>query len=117
MDGAPTLFSGASGEPTLKLNDDNEFQRESEGKGGHFAGAAELTQDQRRTGVRSRTRGSCCPMRVAVVFDTSYSGWDHPQHQAQMEREVAAWKVDEPEMEYQIAHALQERGHEVRLLG
>jgi D-alanine-D-alanine ligase len=34
-----------------------------------------------------------------------------------MEREVAAWKVDEPEMEYQIAHALQERGHEVRLLG
>jgi D-alanine-D-alanine ligase len=34
-----------------------------------------------------------------------------------MEREVAAWKVDEPEMEYQIAHALKERGHEVRLLG
>ena len=58
-----------------------------------------------------------CPMRVAVVFDTPYSGWDHSQHQAQMEREVAAWKVDEPEMEYQIAHALQERGHEVRLLG
>jgi D-alanine-D-alanine ligase len=56
-------------------------------------------------------------MRVAVVFDTPYSGWDHAQHQAQMEREVAAWKVDEPEMEYQIAHALQERGHEVRLLG
>jgi D-alanine-D-alanine ligase len=56
-------------------------------------------------------------MRVAVVFDTPYSGWDHAQHQAQMEREVAAWKVDEPEMEYQIAHALQERGHEVRILG
>ena len=56
-------------------------------------------------------------MRVAVVFDTPYSGWDHVHHQAQMEREVAAWKVDEPEMEYQIAHALQERGHEVRLLG
>jgi D-alanine-D-alanine ligase len=56
-------------------------------------------------------------MRVAVVFDTPYSGWDHSQHEAQMEREVAAWKVDEPEMEYQIAHALQERGHEVRLLG
>ena len=56
-------------------------------------------------------------MRVAVVFDTPYSGWDHAQHQAQMEREVAAWKVDEPEMEYQIAHALQERGHEVHLLG
>ena len=56
-------------------------------------------------------------MRVAVVFDTPYSGWDHAQHAAQMEREVAGWKVDEPEMEYQIAHALQERGHEVRLLG
>jgi len=56
-------------------------------------------------------------MRVAVVFDTPYSGWDHSQHQAQMEREVADWKVDEPEMEYQIAHALRERGHEVRLLG
>jgi D-alanine-D-alanine ligase-like ATP-grasp enzyme len=56
-------------------------------------------------------------MRVAVVFDTPYSGWDHSQHEAQMEQEVAAWKVDEPEMEYQIAHALQERGHEVRLLG
>lgn len=56
-------------------------------------------------------------MRVAVVFDTPYSGWDHSKHEAQMEREVADWKVDEPEMEYQIAHALQERGHEVRLLG
>jgi D-alanine-D-alanine ligase len=56
-------------------------------------------------------------MRVAVVFDTPYSGWDHPDHEQQMEREVAAWKVDEPEMEYQIAHALRECGHEVRLLG
>ncbi|HEV7365507.1 MAG TPA: ATP-grasp domain-containing protein [Gemmatimonadales bacterium] len=34
-----------------------------------------------------------------------------------MELEVAAWKANEPEMEYQIAHALGERGHEVRLLG
>ncbi len=34
-----------------------------------------------------------------------------------MELEVAAWKANEPEMEYQIAHALRERGHEVRLLG
>jgi D-alanine-D-alanine ligase len=56
-------------------------------------------------------------MRVAVVFDTPYSGWDHSDHERQMEREVAAWKVDEPEMEYQIAHALQECGHEIRLLG
>ena len=56
-------------------------------------------------------------MRVAVVFDTPYSGWDHPDHERQMEREVAAWKVDEPEMEYQIGHALRECGHEIRLLG
>jgi D-alanine-D-alanine ligase len=34
-----------------------------------------------------------------------------------MELEVAAWKADEPEMEYQIAHALRACGHEVRLLG
>ena len=56
-------------------------------------------------------------MRVAIVFDTPYSGWDHPDHERQMERELAAWKVDEPEMEYQIAYALKECGHEVRLLG
>jgi D-alanine-D-alanine ligase len=56
-------------------------------------------------------------MRVAVVFDTPYAGWDHSAHERQMEKEVAAWKVDEPEMEYQIGHALVERGHEIRLLG
>jgi D-alanine-D-alanine ligase len=56
-------------------------------------------------------------MRVAVVFDTPYSGWDHSDHERQMNKEVAAWEADEPEMEYQIAHALQERGHEICLLG
>ena len=56
-------------------------------------------------------------MRVAIVFDTPYSGWDHADHERQMEREVAAWKADEPEMEYQIANALREGGHEIRLLG
>jgi D-alanine-D-alanine ligase len=56
-------------------------------------------------------------MRIAVVFDTPYSGWDHLDHHRQMETEVAAWEADEPEMEYQIAHALLEVGHEVRLLG
>jgi D-alanine-D-alanine ligase len=56
-------------------------------------------------------------MRIAVVFDTPYSGWDHAEHERQMEKEVAAWQADEPEMEYQIAHALRESGHEVRLLG
>jgi D-alanine-D-alanine ligase len=56
-------------------------------------------------------------MRVAVVFDTLYAGWDHADHERQMEKEVAAWKVDEPEMEYQVASALRECGHEIRLLG
>jgi D-alanine-D-alanine ligase len=56
-------------------------------------------------------------MRVAVVFDTPYAGWDHLEHERQMEMEVAGWKTNEPEMEYQIAHALRERGHEIRLLG
>ena len=56
-------------------------------------------------------------MRIAVVFDTPYSGWDHADHERQMEKAIAAWQTDEPEMEYQIAHALCECGHEVRLLG
>ena len=56
-------------------------------------------------------------MRIAVVFDTPYDGWDHPDHERQMTTEVAAWKHDEPEMEYQIADALRRRGHEVYLLG
>jgi D-alanine-D-alanine ligase len=56
-------------------------------------------------------------MRIAVVFDTPYSGWDHPDHERQMEKDIAAWKTDEPDMEYQIAHALCERGHEIRLIG
>ncbi len=56
-------------------------------------------------------------MRIAVVFDTPYDGWDHPDHERQMAREVAAWRDDEPEMEYQTADALRQRGHEVYLLG
>ncbi len=56
-------------------------------------------------------------MRVAVVFDTPYEGWHHPDHERQMTAEVAAWKHDEPEMEYQIADALRQRGHEVSLVG
>jgi D-alanine-D-alanine ligase len=56
-------------------------------------------------------------MRIAVVFDTPYAGWDYPDHERQMELEVGAWHSDEPEMEYQIAHTLRERGHDVRLLG
>src|SRR5262245_3149805 len=56
-------------------------------------------------------------MKVAVVFDTPYSGWDDATHWRQMEQEVAAWKKNEPEMEYQIADALRNKGHEVHLVG
>lgn len=56
-------------------------------------------------------------MRVVVTFDTLYDGWEHPDHERQMATEVAAWKHDEPEMEYQIADALRVRGHEVILVG
>ena len=56
-------------------------------------------------------------MRIAVVFDTPYAGWHHPEHERQMTKEVAAWHKDEPEMEYQIADALRRRGHEVFLIG
>ena len=44
-------------------------------------------------------------MRIAVVFDTPHEGWGHPDHERQMATEVAAWKHDEPEMEYQIGRA------------
>lgn len=56
-------------------------------------------------------------MRIAVVFDTPYTGWEHADHERQMQLEVSRWQVDEPEMEYQIADALRERGHEVFLIG
>ncbi|HEX3274061.1 MAG TPA: ATP-grasp domain-containing protein [Gemmatimonadales bacterium] len=52
-----------------------------------------------------------------MTFDTPYDGWDHPDHERQMATEVAAWKHDEPEMEYQIADALRVKGHEVVLVG
>lgn len=56
-------------------------------------------------------------MKIAVVFDTPYSSWGPEDHERQMRKEVAAWARDEPEMEYQVANALVELGHEVRLLG
>jgi hypothetical protein len=27
-------------------------------------------------------------MRVAVVFDTPYAGWNHPDHERQMDSEI-----------------------------
>lgn len=56
-------------------------------------------------------------MRIAVVFDTPYESWDHPDHERQMVKEVANWHQAEPEMEYQVADALRQAGHEVFLAG
>lgn len=56
-------------------------------------------------------------MRIAVVFDTPHEGWTPEQHAAQLVKEVANWKKVEPEMEYQVAQALQKNGHDVLLLG
>jgi D-alanine-D-alanine ligase len=59
----------------------------------------------------------CEPVNIAVVFDTPYPSWEPADHWQQMEREVAAWKQDEPEMEYQIADALRIKKHDVTLCG
>ncbi|HTS87097.1 MAG TPA: ATP-grasp domain-containing protein [Gemmatimonadales bacterium] len=56
-------------------------------------------------------------MKIAVVFDTPYPTWGSEDHLRQLQKEVAAWSREEPEMEYQVANALIECGHEVRLLG
>ncbi len=56
-------------------------------------------------------------MRIAVTFDTPYPNWAPDQHARQMALEVAGWVQDEPEMEYQVADALTEAGHEVLLAG
>ncbi|MEZ4455948.1 MAG: ATP-grasp domain-containing protein [Gemmatimonadales bacterium] len=56
-------------------------------------------------------------MRIAVVFDTPYSGWGPEAHWAEMEKEIGRWKTHEPDMEYQIGDALRGRGHEVCLVG
>ena len=59
-------------------------------------------------------------MRIAVVFDTPYPDWTPAQQAEQMRREQAAAEKDwqeEMEMEYQVAQALIDSGHEVLLLG
>ena len=56
-------------------------------------------------------------MRVAVVFDTPYEGWTPDQHAVQMAKDLANWKKAEPDMEYQVAQALQKNGHDVLLIG
>lgn len=56
-------------------------------------------------------------MRIAIAFDTPWAGWSHEQHLEQLDREIAAQATTEPEVEYQVAHALRSRGHEIVLLG
>jgi D-alanine-D-alanine ligase len=56
-------------------------------------------------------------MRIAVVFDTPYADWSPEQQAAQMAREHALGNDAEPDMEYQVAQALIENGHDVLLLG
>lgn len=56
-------------------------------------------------------------MRIAVVFDTPYSGWNPERHRQQMQAEISG-KVDvEPDLEYQVAAVLDEGRHEVLLVG
>lgn len=56
-------------------------------------------------------------MRIAVAFDTPHVGWSPEEHFAQMRLECKTWKKAEPEMEYQVAKVLHDRGHEVLLVG
>src|SRR6187431_997350 len=57
------------------------------------------------------------PLKIAIVFDTPYEGWDHARHLDQVEKEIGRQDEVEPEMEYQVAHALRAHGHEVHLIG
>ena len=57
------------------------------------------------------------PLKIAIVFDTPYEGWDHARHLQQVENEIGRQDEVEPEMEYQVAHALLTHGHEVHLIG
>ncbi|NOT08434.1 MAG: ATP-grasp domain-containing protein [Gemmatimonadales bacterium] len=56
-------------------------------------------------------------MKVAVVFDTPYARYEPDDHRAQMVKEVGGETPHEPEMEYQVGHALEENGHEVVFAG
>ncbi len=49
-------------------------------------------------------------MKIAVVFDTPASGWEHADFEEELEAEVG-------EAEYDIAEALIENGHDVFLVG
>lgn len=49
-------------------------------------------------------------MKIVVLFDTPYVAWEHEDFRKQMES-----KVEEPE--YEVAEALNARGHEVLMIG
>lgn len=56
-------------------------------------------------------------MRIAVVFDTPYQRYGPDDHRRQMQEELSGSTGHEPEMEYQIGHALEAGGHEVLFIG
>lgn len=56
-------------------------------------------------------------MRIAVAFDTPHTDWPPERHAAQMAEELKNQRRIEPEMEYQVARALQNNGHDLLLLG
>lgn len=56
-------------------------------------------------------------MRIAVVFDTPFADWTPERHAAQLIEDFKNRKVQEPDMEYQVARALQRNGHDVLLIG
>ncbi len=56
-------------------------------------------------------------MRIAVVFDTPYKGFTPEDQLRQMDAEIGREAEEEPEMEYQVAEALREKGHEILLIG
>ncbi len=56
-------------------------------------------------------------MRIAVVFDTPYSDWSPERQAEQLAHEHSLGDDFEPEMEYQVAKALMDNGHDVLLLG
>ena len=53
-------------------------------------------------------------MKIAVAFNTPFSGYTHDDHVAQMEHE---FDEREPEMEYQVGYALEQNGHTIRYAG
>lgn len=55
-------------------------------------------------------------VRVSVVFDSTLEGWTSVDHWHRMEEVIARWDDEEPEQEYQVGHALIERGHIVHFL-